>query len=33
MHDHRLGRQLVDLIVRHPQVVKPFPGDLLALRS
>ena len=30
MHDHRLGRQLVDLIVRHPQVVEPFPGDLLA---
>ncbi len=30
MHVHRLGRQLVDLIVRHPQVVEPFPGDLLA---
>ena len=30
MHVHRLGCQLVDLIVRHPQVVEPFPGDLLA---
>ena len=30
MHVHRLGRQLVDLIVRHPQVVEPFTGDLLA---
>ncbi len=30
MHDHRLGRQLVDLIVRHPQVIEPFQGDLLA---
>ena len=30
MHDHRLGRQLVDLIIRHPEVIEPFPGDLLA---
>ena len=30
MHVHRLGCQLIDLIVRHPQVVEPFTGDLLA---